>query len=56
MPPEKKKLLLVKILYFKNIQSKLQYTTSQSITTLQVHKTTSEAFSFFNFSLIVANA
>ena len=44
------------MLYFKYIQSKLQYTTSQSITTLQVHITTSEAFSFFHSSLIVANA
>ena len=57
MPHGKKCLLknvpffqLVKMLYFKYIQSKLQYTTSQSITTLQVHIPTSEAFSFF-FSL-----
>ena len=57
MPPRKKiLLLLVKMLYFKYLQSKLQCTTPQSITTLQVHITTSEAFSFFHLSLIVANA
>ena len=57
MPPEKKKLFpLVKMLFFKYIQSKLQYTTSQSLTTLQVHITTSEAFLFFHSSLIVTNA
>ena len=31
MPPEKTFFLLAKMLYFKYIQSKLQYTTSQSL-------------------------
>ena len=62
MPPEyfvtrkkclrKKLFQLINMLYFKCIQSKLQHTTSQSITRLQAHITTSEAFLFYHLSLI----